>query len=125
MGSALEGDIESALGPFAFHCFPTQKRLHNAITITSTLHAVLDTPMQLPKAYAIYLFATRVIAHALDYDVCVLHPDTFSVYADPLTEALHTLVGKMLHQHKSQKYPKSNSHYPDPVQGATLSTPHG
>jgi hypothetical protein len=51
--------------------------------------------MHLPKAYPVYLFATRVIAHALDYDVCVLHPDTFSVYADPLTEPLYTLVGKM------------------------------
>ena len=76
MGSALEGDIESALGPFAFHCTPKpQKRLHTALTLTTTLRTVLDTPMHLPKAYPIYLFATRVIAHALDYDVCVLHPD--------------------------------------------------
>ena len=83
MGSALEGDLEAGLGPFAFHCIPTQNILHTALTLTTTLRTVLDTPMHLPKAYPIYLFATRVIAHALDYDVCVLHPDTFSVYADP------------------------------------------
>ena len=92
MGAAVTGEFDNNLGPFSHTFICTRKRLDNALTLVNTIKTIFNTLLHMPKAYPLYIFANRVIAHALDYDACVFDPASLEGYATSLNDALITFV---------------------------------
>jgi hypothetical protein len=96
LGSAIDGEFETFLGPFGLSLQPTQKRLAVALGLARDLKELAASTLRCPTLQVAWIRLTSVIAHALDFDARV-HPSAALLpHAEQLNRAIADTLGGIL-----------------------------
>ena len=76
---------------------PTQERLEAAKELGDMIVSLLSASLSRPSFRAAWTLIDKVLNKALDFDVRICHPESFSILAERLDHAVFGVVLKVLH----------------------------
>ena len=96
LGSAVDGEFETFLGPYGLSLQPTQKRLAVALGLARDLKELAAATLRCPTLQVAWIMLTTVVAHALDFDTRVHPPAALQPHAQQLNHAVADTLGGIL-----------------------------
>jgi hypothetical protein len=96
LGTAVDGHLESFLGPFALGLEPARARLDRALTLIGKIEEMAQATLPSHVLQPAWCLLSQCAAHALDFDLRVHSPGAITPFAQTLSDAVVRCAARIL-----------------------------